>query len=95
MRKTWSARGGFDLRLRLPAAEVSALAAAGAVTIELTEPSVQRRFPGELIRWHALHQERYALLAVLPLYGLYQALLLNSALIIGCLDEIHGSRMRW
>jgi biofilm PGA synthesis N-glycosyltransferase PgaC len=43
----------------------------------------------------ALLQERYALLAVLPLYGLYQALLLNSALIIGCLDEIRGSRMRW
>ena len=43
----------------------------------------------------AVHRERYVLLAVLPLYGLYQALLLNSALIIGCLDEIRGSPMRW
>jgi hypothetical protein len=58
-------RGEFDLRLRLPAAEVSALAAAGAVTIELTEPSVQRRFPGELIRWHALPEDPGFVLAQL------------------------------
>lgn len=45
---------GFDLRLRLPASEVQALAHAGPVTLELLEPAVQRRFQGTLVDWQPL-----------------------------------------
>jgi hypothetical protein len=45
---------GFNLRLRLPASEVQALAHAGPVTLELLEPAVQRRFQGTLRRWQPL-----------------------------------------
>ena len=43
----------------------------------------------------SLHGDRLELLRVLPAYGLYCGLLLNSAWAVSVLDEIRGGRMRW
>jgi HlyD family secretion protein len=56
---------GFDLRLRLPASELQALAHAGPVTLELLEPAVQRRFQGTLVRWQPLPDDPRFVLAEL------------------------------
>ena len=53
----------FRLRVRLPAREVDALAAAGPVVIELVDRAVERRFPGRLAESRPLAEDPDYLLA--------------------------------
>jgi cellulose synthase/poly-beta-1,6-N-acetylglucosamine synthase-like glycosyltransferase len=43
----------------------------------------------------SVHGDRLNLLRVLPLYGPYSGLLLNSAWVIAAADEVRGAKMRW
>lgn len=43
----------------------------------------------------SIHKDTLRLLAVLPIYGLYNGFVLNSAWLISVIDEFRGSRMRW
>lgn len=43
----------------------------------------------------SVHNDDLALLKVLPFYGPYNGLVLNSAWLISVIDEIRGVRMRW
>ncbi len=43
----------------------------------------------------AMHGEKVTLLRMLLVYDFYQGLMLNGALVIGVIDELRRSRMRW
>ena len=43
----------------------------------------------------SIHKDTLRLLTVLPIYGLYNSFVLNSAWLISVIDEFRGSRMRW
>ncbi|MFW6153917.1 MAG: glycosyltransferase family 2 protein [Planctomycetota bacterium] len=42
-----------------------------------------------------VHRDELPVLAVLPLYDLYQGLLLNFSWLLALYDEVRGARMRW
>jgi cellulose synthase/poly-beta-1,6-N-acetylglucosamine synthase-like glycosyltransferase len=41
------------------------------------------------------HNDRWSLLQVVPVYGLYSGLTLSTAWVVSLLDELRGTAMRW
>jgi cellulose synthase/poly-beta-1,6-N-acetylglucosamine synthase-like glycosyltransferase len=47
------------------------------------------------ITYCLMHRDRLRMLLVVPLYDLYQGLVINSAWVISVFDEVRNARMRW